>query len=111
MHLKFRVHNTMLVVMIVFALDNNITFQRRLRLLCLYILVGIFDILHFKHIYAVKPALLNTRNRFLQLSMYIKRLQKNEFDENVWPANSAFFINDSTHCFETVQSLGNKLYF
>ena len=31
--------------------------------------------------------------------------EKNEFVENVWPANSALFIYGSTHCMETVKSL------
>jgi len=32
-----------------------------------------------------------------------KNMTKNEFVENVWPANSALFIYVSTHCVETVE--------
>ena len=35
---------------------------------------------------------------------------KNEFVQNVWPANSALFINVSTHCVETVKYLDYKRY-
>jgi len=28
-------------------------------------------------------------------------LSKNDFVENVWPANSVLFVNVSTHCVET----------
>ena len=31
--------------------------------------------------------------------------RKNEFDENVWPANSALFIYVSSHCVKTVKSI------
>ena len=30
-------------------------------------------------------------------------IRKNEFVENVWPANSSLFINVLTHCAETVE--------
>jgi len=33
-------------------------------------------------------------------SLHVKILQKNEFVENVWPANSALFIYISIHCVE-----------
>jgi len=36
--------------------------------------------------------------------------RKNEFVENVWPANSSLFIYVSTHCVETVKKLDNNRY-
>jgi len=37
--------------------------------------------------------------------MHVEILQKNEFVENVWPANSALIIYVSTNCVETVKCL------
>ena len=45
------------------------------------------------------------RNCQIQLFMLVKILQKNEFVENVWTANSALFIYVSTQCVETVKQL------
>ena len=45
------------------------------------------------------------RNSQIQLFMHVKLLQKNEFVENVCPANSALFIYISTQCVETVKWL------
>jgi len=71
-----------------------------------YRLVRIVYFLHFNHILAVKPTPVNIRNYKMQLSMHFKILQKkNEFVENVWPANSALFIYVSTLCVETVKKL------
>jgi len=42
--------------------------------------------------------------------MHVKLLQKNEFVENVWPANSALFIYVLTHCVETVKYLDYNRY-
>jgi len=51
----------------------------------------------------MKPTPVNMRNCQIQLSMQVKLLQKNEFVENVRPANSALFIYVSTDCVETVK--------
>ena len=40
----------------------------------------------------------------------MKRLQKNDFVENVWPAKSALFIYVSTHCVLSVKKLDINRY-
>ena len=50
------------------------------------------------------------RNCQIWLSMHVKILQKNEFVENVLPANQALFIFVSTHCVETVKWLDYNHY-
>ena len=47
------------------------------------------------------PTSVNMRNCQLLLSMHVKLIQKNDFVENVWPANSALLIYVSTNCVET----------
>ena len=42
--------------------------------------------------------------------MHVKIVQKNVFDENVWPANLALFIYVSIHCVETVKWLDYNRY-
>ena len=42
--------------------------------------------------------------------MHVKIVQKNVFDENVWPANLAMFIYVSIHCVETVKWLDYNRY-
>ena len=37
-------------------------------------------------------------------------MTKNEFVVNVWPANSALYIDVSTHCIETVNQLDYNRY-
>jgi len=61
------------------------------------------------YIKAVKHTPINMRNCQKVLSMHVKNTEKNDFVENVWPANSALFIYVSTHCVETV--LNNNRYF
>jgi len=88
---------------IVNAIVNWRIHEARLKMLCLYLLGQ-----NCLHLILLPYLSSETYRKYEKLPNIVIRAyknmtEKNEFVENVWPANSDLFIYVSTYCVETVK--------